>query len=219
MAVALLCFGSSAWADGTIVNVELTGVNGAYQVWGYYAGPYTLAISPNSNYIPSTSMLGVCDDFTTDIYQGYKWTAYQIVLQNGNLTNLDEAKFYGTTGLSGASGQTLYEQAAFLVHSEFKACGAGGNVGTCDNISAALWALMDPAIAAKLDQGQQAWITAAEAAAAKYGTAEFDGLDILTPTCSGSTVPCGSQEFWIYTPEASTSALLGVGLVALVALI
>ncbi|MGA3099300.1 MAG: hypothetical protein ABSF25_22810 [Bryobacteraceae bacterium] len=62
---------------------------------GVYTSPYTIDVTDSSGKTTTTSALALaCDDFTTDIYFGYTWTANLYTL--GEVTNSGPQKF--TTG-------------------------------------------------------------------------------------------------------------------------
>jgi hypothetical protein len=123
MAVALLCFASSAWAD--TVSVTLTGVSGVVPAgFGFYGGVYYLTVGS------TTGVSAICDDYTTDININYNWNATV-----NTLATLSATKFYANSGAP--TGAQLYYDAAWLVHNEFAACAA--SEASCGDYSAALY--------------------------------------------------------------------------------
>jgi hypothetical protein len=65
IAVALVCFVTGSFAD---VNITLTGPPPGPSMGGVYTSPYTASIDG-----VSTSV--ICDDFTSDSFQGLSWAA------------------------------------------------------------------------------------------------------------------------------------------------
>jgi hypothetical protein len=208
MAVAVLCFGSSAFAN-TIVSMHFLGGTAPA-----YGGPVVAAYNFNINGSSTVTPL-ICDDYLDDIATGQTWNALVTNLQNVNSSN---TYFFGTYGLAG------YEEAAYLAQ-EMYAAGltSPASLGQTD-LNYAIWAIFDPSLVGGLDAGATTDLAnAVNAVTVQHAPlSDFANVYIYTPVdASGKVLTAGprpQEMIGVVTPEVSTSVLSGVGLLGLLSL-
>lgn len=189
LAVALLCFAPCALAQTD--TLELTGVPGGYDAYGYGSGPYSIQVGPPSG--PTYNM--ICDDFYDEIGIGSQWSATAT-----SFSNLSTSLF--------GNNATEYTEALTLAYAIlFNTQGASNN----DLIQLAIWAIFDSSgVQGKVTAGDwatiQVWI--AWAAAHPLSAGQLADFVIWTPTgCSGAAGSCAGQEFFQYVPEGGAALL------------
>jgi len=213
IAVAVLCFATSAF--GTPITDTLQLVSAAPPSYG---GDDVFPYGFHVNGASSLTDL-ICDDYTHNIYFGEIWDVS--VTNVTALPGSNTPQFWNATGAGGA-GDTqivLYKEAAWLVQQVFE---GGLTQLQRTDLNYALWYLMDPHNPpGPLDAGAQADLNAA----LTHGhdpLSDFSDVWVYTwmpgtPIRGGTNGTPPPQEFF-GIPEARTSALLGVGLVALMLL-
>jgi len=207
MAVAVLCFATSAF--GTTVTLDLA--NGTRPAYGsYYVFPYGFHINGSPSFTPL-----ICDDFMHAVSFGETWKA--TVTNLTALPGSNTPQFWTATGAGGPGDTkiTLYKEAAWLTQQIFE---GDLTLTQVTDLNYALWYLMDPRNPpGPLDAGAKADLNAA----LTHGSDPLsDFSDVWVYTWNGTAITGGTpppQEF-LGIPEARTSALLGVGLVALMLL-
>lgn len=213
VALFILGFAPSAFADGT-ASMTLTSA-GSNVFDGIYMGPYTATI--NGAYTPV-----ICDDFNDDSYLNESWTS-----NVSTFSNLANTKFVGQP----LSTQGYDEVAALAM-----ALLNPANSGQADQIQYALWAVFSgPSVQSYLQgtlsatnyanfytDGVLNWLS--WAGSQSLTSDQLAQFTIYTPntsypiTCSGhSCANTPPQEFIVMTPtpESSTAALFGIGLLCL----
>jgi len=205
-AVAILCFASSAFAD----TANLTFTGGTYNG---VVGPYNFTVGGQ----PTTL---ICDDDRAYIQGGESWTADVVTVQEIINTGIIPA----TPANSNIGGATVldYEEAAYLTLQLFTVY---HNHGDTTNIQWAIWDLFDGGSGesgADPEGGDAAWLASA-LAAVNAGGIDYSNVRIYTWDGNTDTLvdPVGADPPQQFTgvAEASTSALLGVGVLSLIALI
>jgi len=204
-AVAVLCLCSSAF--GNIITMDF--LHGTAPPKGY---PETSSIFPYVFHLDGSPQLTdlVCDDFL-DGTKPNTWTATKNSIPNLNSSN---TYFFAKYGMA------AYVEAAFLVEELYE---TPISSTASANLQWAIWAIFDPVL---LKTGEET-----AGALADYKTALghagdnpdlYSDVWVYTPVVDVNGVwkvanPRAEQEFF-GIPEASTSTLLGAGLVGLVAL-
>jgi len=210
VAVAVLCFAGSAFAN----TEKLTFTGGTYSG---IVGPYDFHVNSST----AITKL-ICDDYIDHIQANESW--------NVNVLNVAQLDATATgTYFGSAVGLDDYKAAAWLAQQMFKP----GYTDVTDrtNINYAIWAIFDDTLLTGLNSAQKVWYYQAEGGTYKAITytghegdplSNFANVFIYTWDGNKSTIKnqydsSRPQEF-IGVPEARTSALLGAGLVGLVAL-
>jgi hypothetical protein len=204
-AVAVLFFGSSALAY--TVDMNFTGVGGN-NLDGVYVYPYDFTVSGD----PAKLM---CDDYGNEISIPESWNARVTDLGSLTASNIASSGLYFAS-LSNALQD--YQEVGWLAQQMIL---HNGNDAAQADINWAIWSIMDSNSPPNgTDPGAAAWMALA---ASNYKGGNYWDVDIYTPTI-GNALPLdkasGPQEFLGVdsVPEAHTSALLGAGLLGLVAL-
>jgi hypothetical protein len=215
MAVALLCFASSAVANTMTLKGTPSGNLG-----GVYTSPYEFTVNG------TPGLLLICDDFSDEITVGETWSF------NVNTWSTLSNTLWAAKGAPNLA--TQYEEATWLALQLLNPsatwntfCTNAG--GFCaGDISYAIWAVFDPAALNNLTPGSADYENAlnwVNANASLWDTGGLHGFEILTPACLSNIPSCPGgalpQEFLEFdaAPEASTAALLGPGLFGLLSLI
>jgi hypothetical protein len=158
----------------------------------------------------------ICDDFTTDVSMGESWEADPVSLSDAGTGT----KF--TASDTGYSIQVEYAAAALLAEQLLANLNgpSAANSNVVGELSYAIWTIFDPGAITGYDNslvGQTviqgaitSYETAALTAAAAPGAVMPSGFTIYTPTPLSA-----SQEYLVYTPEASTVASLIVDFLGL----
>jgi len=230
-AVAVFCFGSSAFAN--TVTLTFTGTSGSAPLGYAYIYPYYFNISPADPVgSPTNHVAMVCDDFTDEITNGEP--PWSVVVTNVPSVASTNTYFFGITNYNGDTGITSYEEAAWLAE---QLVSPPPNASVAD-IQWALWGLFDGSNGVfgsdfltdfnGFGSSDKTEITKllADAKTQHGSAASYANVYVYTPAvCStnGCTPEPSSdtnrpQEFIRVVPEASTSALLGAGLLGLAAL-
>lgn len=141
LVVVLACLASVAWA-GDALTVQNTGAGTL--MGGEYTSPYGVAVN-------GTPTLLICDDFVTDIYVGYSWSATPSTLTEIDSTTVSGLKFanasYSSAVLGGSSDVVEdYATAAVLAAELLSLPNVGTpaeNKETAGELSYAIWSLFD----------------------------------------------------------------------------
>lgn len=215
LALALVCFATFAFG----VSMTLTGPPPGPSMAGVYTSPYTANIDGVSTYV-------ICDDFTTDSYQGLSWTATvsTVAALPSNTVKFDVG--------SPATQEQDYATAAFLA-GEILAQDQTTLAGQYQAgiLSYALWGVFDTTLLTTyqgpnctsinsygcLTSGELADAThalaTARASAGSY--TQYSNVNVYTPAPLNA-----SQEFLtVRTAEPSAASLFAVYLVGLLGLV
>jgi len=176
---------------------------------GVYTYPYQFSLNGQGNY-PL-----LCDSFYNKISPGDQWNANVLLVSNLNPTNVASLEFPGV-------GVTGYLEASYLFVEEALAY-INGNSDPKGLYNWAVWDLftgqdVSGQNLSQSDENQvQAYLAAALAAGPGLSPSDFPNVVIYTPT---DISPDGPQEFFGYgtpgtTPEPSSLALLGSGVIGL----
>jgi len=235
LAAVTFCLVGSAFASPlplSIVTMTFTGTGGSAPLGYAYVYPYYFNLSPAiPSGHPNIDVALTCDDFTDEISYGESWTAEVTSLPNASSGN---TYFFGRTNYDGASGLTSYEEAAWLAEEMM----SRSPIASVADLQWALWGLFDGTngvFNADYQADFNTFSTAnkneiktllADAAADHGSAASYANVYIYTPVicnasrsnCTVDTLSSRPQEFIRVVPEASTSALLGVGLAGLIVL-
>jgi hypothetical protein len=186
-------------AAASSVNVTLVAASSVIQ-GGVTVAPYYLSINGGPD-IPV-----VCDDYTHDVFITESWTA-----TINSFSTLASARF-------GLGAFQQYAEAGWLATQMFARPSQDGN------LNFAIWALFAPI---QTETNARGWTTGAQnwyiAALAWFGshcskvTDTCNGInlanfEIITPTSNTLGSP---QEYIVMTPEPTTIALFGVGMLFL----
>jgi hypothetical protein len=205
------------------VAMTLTGPTNGPIVDGVYISPYTATVNG-----VVTSV--ICDDFATDVYFGYSWTANVTNLSslNGETSSDITLKFdtpNSTPTGNAAQQQQQYTVAAYLA-TEIMQAQAANNVPAQADYSFALWYLFEPNAVTSWLAGYSDGSTTLAAAEADMQQAEL-ATQGMTPgnysnvTIFSSTPLAASQEYLsvapVTMPEASAPVFLAIYLGALLA--
>jgi hypothetical protein len=214
MAIAVLCFGSSAFAN-TIVSMQF--INSTAPAYG------TTSVAAYNFYInPPTTIVTplICDDYADGVTNGETWNALKTALPDVNSTN---TYFFAAVGMPG------YEEAAWLAQQLYAAGLTSPASQTVTDLNYAIWAVFDPGTGPgtgalkALDATEIARVNADLALAQGHAndpTSDYANVYFYTPVDANGNVLRSAprpQEF-IGIPEASTVALSGVGLLGLLSL-
>jgi hypothetical protein len=216
LVLGLDCLATFAFGD---VSMTLTGPPPGPSMAGVYTSPYTADIDGVSTYV-------ICDDFTTDSYQGLSWMATVTTV-----AALPSSTVKFDTG-SPATQEQDYATAAYLA-GEILAQNQNTSAGQYQAgvLSYALWGVFDTTLlttyqgsscttlhsygcltSGELTDATNA-LTTARANAGTY--AQYSNVNVYTPTPLTA-----SQEFLtVSTPEPSAPALLAVYLLGLLSVV
>src|SRR5580704_12909639 len=186
VAVALLCFAPSAFANSTLT---MTGA-GNNVMDGVYVGPYYATV----NGVANTPV--ICDDFADESYIGSSW----------NFT----ANNFSTLGNALWGNQTAnYDAAAWLTLQMLSLNGNPSNATTVGYLSFAIWSLFDKAALSGLTSTQLAGVDSWLAKIPSNLTpSEFANFVLLTPQgCTRGPGSCPGQEFLMQVPEGGSSMM------------
>jgi hypothetical protein len=239
VAVALICCAASAFGQ---VNMTLTGPPPGPSMGGIYTSPYTASIDNVSTPV-------ICDDFTSESFQGLNWTAGVTGLGAlmgtvpSTTVKFDHSIVNPTPAQAlqeAAQQQMDYSVIAYLAM-ELMQVNQSTSAGqtAAGEISYAIWDVFDPAadmsspialtgaelagIGNPLDGYTSGYLYNAEQAVTSLGLtpANFSGRTGYNVTIYTPTPNQNfTQEFLsVSTPEPSAPALLGVYLSSLVGLI
>lgn len=202
-ATALLPIGAGAQVDA-----KLTGLGQSLVAYGVYVGPYQGTVG---------TMAGVqdltCVDFFHHAYVGMEWTAHITVLADG--ADLSRTRFGQLT-----NAMDRYRQAAWL-KSKFDDVGVYGNAFQTGEVHAAIWDLFRPETPDAPGPGPigAAW-KANAIANFMDGSVNYNTVAVLSDiNIDQSQTPGagGAQEYLFVTPEPTSMALVGFGVVGLAA--
>jgi hypothetical protein len=205
-------------ADG-IVTLSYTGA-GSNQIDGFWTYPYSVAVDGGS----PASML--CDDFTDEIFPGYKWLASANALTPANVENNDflysGSQTFGAGEITAMPGSDLqaYDEAAYILTGI-----VGGTIGNSEG-NAAIWYLFSPTATSSAIGGDtvaRGILDQAYTSVQSDPSYNYSNITIYTPEPNGIISPAGTpgegQEFLTITgglpgsatPEPPPSLLLWTG--------
>ena len=189
-------------ADG-IATLSYTGP-GSNQIDGFWAYPYYVAVDGGS----PASML--CDDFTDEIFPGYKWLASANALTPANVENNDflysGSQTFGAGEITAMPGSALqaYDEAAYIFTGI-----ATGTIGNSEG-NAAIWYLFSPTAAGSAVGGDtvaRGILDQAYTSAQSDPSYDYSNITIYTPEPNGIISPLGTpgegQEFLTITAGSS----------------
>lgn len=217
MGVAVLCFASSALAD--TVNLDFTGPTYSGPI-----GPYTFYVNGSSTPTPL-----ICDDDLTYINYNETWTAnvttVQDIINTFDPTGTTPGAWVTTATYANSkiSGATVleYEEEAWLAIQLFTVY---DNHGDTTDLQYAIWDLFDGCRGESGSDplGCPSPLIDSAASAVAAGGINYSEVKIYTWVGNTGTLgnPYGTdppQQF-AGVPEASTSVLLGAGLLGLLSL-
>jgi hypothetical protein len=204
IAVALLCFGPYAFAQGSAgITVTSPGNN---VMNGVYVGPYNATVNGVSTQV-------ICDDFPDETYPNESWTA--------NVTTISNL-----SGTKWGNNKALYDEAAyFAVQMMGLESSPQQNAQTIGYLSYVIWSLFDASdvknwLYSQGQQGINTWKAIQSYLASAGNYANFTppaNFFIWTPntgdpiTCSGGPCPTPGppQEFigFFSVPEGGSALL------------
>lgn len=239
--VLLACFATGAFAldSLTLKNAGANAVMG-----GVYTSPYGISINGSS-----TSVLMICDDYTTDININDTWSANATSLTQINQSSVAGLKFatapYNSSpGIQGGPTKVSQDYAtAVVLAAQLMSL---PNIGTSSEnaevageLSYAIWGVFDAPLLTSVNTGYGT-LTATELAAANSylvaaqslvagattgGTVDLTKISIGGHSINGATIYTStpldkSQEFILVSmPEPAYPAVLALDLLAVVGLI
>jgi len=222
-AVAVLLFASASFGQ---VNMVLTGVNGANE-GGVYTDPYYGTV----NGVPAVI---ISDDYADDSYVPESWRANAINESQAGASLATSTPVKWNAG-SAAATQLLYDEISYLATAMLAAAPGQAQMDysfaiwdlSCQaGVTASVGKTCTPPVAPSDLSTVANLILQAQNASKNFTPGEFANVTIYTPlntnpgqgTCG--TGPCATtppQEF-ISVPEASTLALVALGMLGLLAL-
>jgi len=229
--VAVFLFASVSFAQQT-TQIQINGVGNGANLFNVYLDPYNALLGTGSS---TVSTLAICDDWYDNTSLNQSWTANVFSLPSvGSIPSGSATPLYG-------ANQTLYNELAWL---GAQLLANPTNTTNQEVISFTMWTLgaenypygtsgkdVFPSNSSLTSitvtwNGSTTTLLGAinqELAAAQAAAAGFNGAgwEVLTPTgfnCAPGAVCNEPQEFLVYTPEASTMLMLGVGVLGLLAM-
>jgi len=236
VALLFLCSAFGAWAQA--VTLTLQNLDAGYVMGGVYTSPYGISINGSSASVPL-----ICDDFTTDIYEGYSWQAIPTTF-----AAIDSTTPTGTPKFTPVSDPTVVPTLAAEIQDYAVTAVLAAELMELPNfyseaagdISFALWDVFDPTLLNSVSSPYgsispqdlayaKQYLAGAEALVAGAtngnGTVNLSAISIDGHTIEGMTIytpsPVGaSQEFLqVQMAEPSYPLVLGVDLLAVFGLI
>jgi hypothetical protein len=186
IAVALLCFAPSAFANS---NLTMTGA-GNNVMDGVYVGPYYATVNGVAN------SPVICDDFADESYIGSSWS-----FTSNNFSTLGSALWGNQT--------KNYEAAAWLTLQMLSLNGNSNNATQVGYLSFAIWSLFDKAALNGLTSSQLAGVNSwLSKVPSNLTPGQFANFVLLTPQgCANGPGSCPGQEFLMMVPEGGAAAL------------
>jgi len=219
-AIAVLLFASTSFGSPSVTTVTVTfqGASGP-AFGGVYVDPYTATVGGSTAQV-------LCDDWSHEVVGQETWTATEISLSSA-ATSSAAPRFAGSGSVT---TQQLYNALAYLAD---LIVANPPNATTEIQDSYALWDLTcqytTPSCTSSVESayvaagGSVSTLQYLESEALNDATAaNAGGWEILTPVAGTNTCPTGvacpsvgPQEFLVHTPEPSSVALAGIGVVGL----
>ncbi len=204
--LAILSLGSVGFAHADTLTL-LDSVSGNPVYNGVYVGPYPIQVGTNG---PTMDL--ICDDYGTEISQGYSWSA---TAYSGSL--IGNLKFAGALG---SNATTAYEEVFFLAAEML----APSNSSYTGAIHYALWSFLDsatPSVGSDPNSPASSayWVALAQKDYSMVAS-HLDDFTVYTPDVLSG--PGTSQEFigvhGSPVPISPSFLLLGSGLFGLIGL-
>jgi len=219
-AIAVLLFATTSFGSPSVTTVQVTFQSGSgVGFGGVSVDPYTATVGGSTTQV-------LCDDWSHEVVSQETWTATAINLASAGTSSVPP-RFVGSGSVT---TQQLYDALAYLAS---QIIATPPNASTQIQDSYAMWDLtcqyITPSCTASVESayttagGDLTALQLVESQALSNGaTANLAGWEILTPVAGTNTCPTGvtcptvgPQEFLVYTPEPSSVALAGTGLLGL----